>query len=334
MVEAAAFADRGDDLRRLVLADGTPAGPSCGPLTAWSTDLDALPPGPQLWDVLSRRPERSTAADDPTAAIRGEAAVYADAILDGVVARRRIMAALDAQEARDLAALTDVYPGIDQFLPTELGLALHLSEAKTGHLLDRAHRLVHTLPATTEALAGGQISSDAADALLNATAATTAEIAARVEQAVLPRCAGLTYAETHRAATYRVTKWDTDAIRKRHQEAVDERHVTTRSLGDGMAELSVTSTIADIAAMWEALTGLADAAKNPGDVRTLGARRVDALVDVCTDLLEGRPTSSDPGARRLSQRHGRRPRIQVVVPLTTLLGGNAPAELLGHGWIS
>ncbi len=222
--------------------------------------------------------------------------MYADAILDGIVARRRLMAALDAHEARDLAALTDAYPGIDQFLPSEVGLALHTSDAKAGRLLDRAHRLVHTLPATTQALARGQISSDNADALLNATATTTPDIAARVEQAVLPRCTGRTYAEAHRAATYRVTKWDIDAVRKRHQKAVEDRHVSTRPLGDGMAELSLVSTVADIAASWEALTGLADAATTPGDRRTLGARRVDAWVDLCTDILEGRLTTTDFGA--------------------------------------
>src|SRR6185312_1862765 len=190
---------------------------------AWAAELDALSPGTELWGALSHRPDRSTASVDPSAAVRGPDAVYADAILDSVLARRRLMAALDAEEARDLAALTDVYPGIDQFLPTEVGLALHLSDAKAGRLLDRAHRLVHTLPRTTEALARGQISSDAADALLNATATTTSDIAARVEAAVLPRCAGRTYAETHRAATYRVTKWDADAVRKRHQKAVEDR---------------------------------------------------------------------------------------------------------------
>jgi len=332
--QVATFADRGNDLRHLVAADGDLAAPSCGPLAAWTRELESLPPGPALWAALARRPDRSTAAADRTAAIRGTAAVYADAILDGLCARRRLMAALDAQEAHDLAALTDAYPGIDQFLPTEVGLALHTNDAKAGRLLDRAHRLVHTLPATTAALAAGQISSDAADALINATATTTPQIAGRVEHAVLPRCPGATYTEIHRAATYRVTKWDADATRKRHAQAVADRHITTRSRGDGMAELSVISTIADIAAIWEALTALADAAKTPADPRTLGARRVDALVDLCTDILEGRLTNRGAETPRLTKRHGRRPRIQVVVPLTTLLGGDTPAELLGHGWIS
>ena len=66
----------------------------------------------------------------------------------------------------------------------------------------------------------------------------------------------------------------------------------------------------------------------------MGTRRVEALVDWCADILEGRLTGNDPTAHRMSRRHGRRPRIQVVIPRSTLLGSDAPAELLGHGWIS
>src|SRR6185312_13381932 len=92
--EVVAVAGRGDGDRRLLLADGTPDGPSCGPLAAWAAELDALSPGTELWGALSHRPDRSTASVDPSAAVRGPDAVYADAILDSVLARRRLMAAL------------------------------------------------------------------------------------------------------------------------------------------------------------------------------------------------------------------------------------------------
>ena len=80
-----------------------------------------------------------------------------------------LIGALAAEEAADLAELEAHYPEVQQFLPTELGLALHMSDSKAGRLLDRGHQLVHRLLVTHRALAAGEISQDAADALLNAT---------------------------------------------------------------------------------------------------------------------------------------------------------------------
>jgi hypothetical protein len=111
---------------------------------------------------------------------------HAAALVDGVVARRRLMASLAADEASDLDLLSREYPGVDQFLATEVGRALGMTDAKAGWLVDRAQTLARRLPITLHALGAGRISVDAADAVLAATAETTDGVAAEVEAAVVP----------------------------------------------------------------------------------------------------------------------------------------------------
>jgi hypothetical protein len=324
---------------------------------------------------------------------------HAAAVVDGVVARRVVMAQLAADEAADLELLSREYPGVDQFLATEVGRALGMSDGKAGGLVDRAQRLVRRLPGTWAALAAGRISVDVADAVLAATDGTSVEIAGRVESAVVPGAAGRTYQQVFRSCAYRVVRWDAQAARDRHRTAVAERGMTRRVLADGMAQVTATGTAQDIAAVWQTLTGLAHAAKTPGDGRSLGNRRVDVLVDVCADALDryagmepvapsasagsgdgdcrggavgsggagvgeagpqaraatdGAPGGGGPGdggaggglgdgggraaggsgSGRSRSARRRRAQVRVTMPLSALLGGDAPAWLQGHGWIT
>ena len=323
--------------------------------------------------------QRQTGADYPTAAPNlGAEWSHAAAVVDGVVARRRLMASLAADEARDLDLLSREYPGVDQFLATEVGRALGMTDARADRLIDRAQTLVRRLPATLHALGTGRISIDVADAVLAATVETTDGVAAAVEAAVVPKATGRTYQQVYQSCAYRVMRLDAEASRRRHEKAVSQRHVRRRVLEDGMAELAVISTAQDIAAIWQALTAFAEHAKARGDDRDVGNRRVDALVDLCIGALDrfagwdagrlpapfGLPESSvaesgsetdslrsatargcacggcscdrpmDNRRSRRNRTRRRRAQVRVTMPLSALLGGDAPAWLEGHGWIS
>lgn len=80
------------------------------------------------------------------------------------------------------------------------------------------------------------------------------------------------------------------------------------------------------------------ATRGPADERTLDQRRADALVDICTYAMGG---DTPPGDRDnlgsgsvTSSWQGRRPAVNVTVPLASLLGGDSTAELAGFGVIS
>jgi len=315
-------------------------------LLDWRRRVDAAEPGSELVALLENRPDvlagrRSTVDETAVGAFS-----HAAAVLDGVAARRRQLAAMAADEARDLALLSAEYPGVDQFLPAEVALALGIREVEAQNLLDRAHRMITALPATLAALSSGVLNPEAAEAIVNATATAHPEVAGRVEAAVVPTAAGRTYKQVFAACSYRLARWDAPAMRRRQHRAVAERRMSRRALADGMARLSATGTAEQIAVVWEALTLLADVAATLDDPRDTGNRRVDVLVDVCIDAVDrvrsgelspiadpesgGSGTSTRP-RRRPQRRRAPRPSVQVVMPLSTLLGGDEPALLVGHG---
>ena len=257
-------------------------------LIGWRRRIAALPPGPELHAAVQARPDdmsgpgRSTLGGWP---VVDPPYSHPAAVLDGIVARRRIMASLAAAEVTDLDLLSRTYPGVSQFLPLEVGQALHISDGEAGRLLDRAQRLVRCLPQTLAALGAGRIGVAQAETIIGATATTTAQVAGRVEAAVLPTAGTRTAEQMQRSCAYRVGRYDPDGVTRRHHAAVADRHCSRHALPDGMARFTLTSSAQDVATMWEAVTALADAAATPGDPRNLGQRRVDALVDVCADIL-------------------------------------------------
>ena len=317
-----------------------------GEVQRWREQLAALPAGPALAAAIAA-PPAGVVEPAAEAAQNGDLlsdAQRAAALLDRIVARRRLLSTWLAQEIGDVALLTAIYPFPLDDLPTELGQALTLTDGQAHRLLADADTYTHRLAATLDAWTTGQIPAHAAAAILDATATTTDHVAGRVEALVLPHAGSRTYDQTWASARRRVLRLDPDATR-RHQIAATTRCVTRRALPDGMGRLTLTSTAAEVAAVWEAITGLADAAAprpsasgraddNLGDNlidRDLGNKRADALVDVCTDIL----AKGGYHNTLIPRRNGRLPQVRVTMALGTLLGAdNHPADLAGHGPIT
>ena len=107
----------------------------------------------------------------------------------------------------------------------------------------------------------------------------------------------LTDRQLYRRAHRKVIKLDPPAAERRHRQQREARALARRLSADGMATLRMYATAQDVAAVWDACTVLADAALVPGDERTLDNRRVDALVDLTTGLLDtGRLPGDEPRA--------------------------------------
>gem|GEM_PF-3355376 len=286
----------------------TEVGDALVELGCWRSRVESLAPGPDLVAALADRPDTLAPAplNDPDEALAvavraGKAGVgdrvvtgWANAVLDSVIARTRVLSWLQAEQYSDLALLSRNYPGLHEMLPTEVAMALRTSESAAGNAITTARVMTQRLPGTLQALHAGVIDDSHAMALARATATTTAEVAGQVETDLLPLLTApgstITAEQLRRRAGRRVIALDPAGAKERHRVAAADRRITRWAEDDGMAGLKVIAPAQQVAEIWEAATALADAAKHPGDTRTLGARRVDALADVCSDILHGQPT--------------------------------------------
>jgi len=321
----------------------------------WSFRLAQCPPGAKLAAVLEERPNapqpkvgEGTVLDAAEQPGRQNGPtlrrVFADpnlgpvpaphpddiwpkTVLKSVVARQQLISHLQAEQYDDLATLSACYPGIHQFLATEVGLALHLTDSEAADLVGTAEALRNRLPDTAKALREGRIDDAKAMAIVHATADCSSENARAVERAVLPDAEKVTATTVRRRAGRAVIAVDPDGAAHRHREAKKQRHVWRNPDLDGMGRLGIFASAQDIDTIWRAVTAVADAIKAPGDTRSLGERRADAMVMICSDILN----AGGWDAIRLPDKGLARSRINVTVPYTVLLGHRAPCDLDGHG---
>ena len=188
------------------------------------------------------------------------------------------------------------------------------------------------LRATGAALREGEISERHALALVESVALLSDEQAVEVEQRVLSRAGGRNASRFRQLCRNAVHAVDADAVVRRHREKVTERSVTWWPEEDGMAGLRVYASAPDVMAIYGALDVLAGP-READDPRTVGARRLDALLALCLAAV----VPDDASDRcRVGVLKARAPRVevQVVVDLATLLGlADNPAELVGYGTV-
>ncbi len=335
--------------------------PEDADLARWRAQLHDTAPGPDLNQLVEAAPQF-------TASGQGEDGQLDRAQVDVefIVACQRQVAYLESLAYERTARLSMDYPGLREFYDFELALALGVSEGTAQTRIGEAARLIEDLPDTLAAMRSGRLSAGKARTLVRCTMHVDAELARAVESVVLPEAPGLTDAELRHRCAELLIQLDPSDAEDRHREARKRRTVKKWNEPDGMANLLVHSTVQDIATIWEAMTGLGQAAQHhavPGadlsvpsgrpaetgmtsgpssdspvwpagdggrDVRSLDMCRVDALVDVCADILAG------GGWRnvRLADRHARKPHLQVLMPLDALLGGASPCQLTGYGPIT
>ena len=300
----------------------------CG-LAAWRYLVSHATPGATLARWLQHRPARPAEELEVPAA----APLWANVLLDSIQARDRLIAHLQARQVADLAELSGSYSGLREFLPTEVALALGVSEGTASARLAEAEDLVNRLPQTFIALDQGRISAPKAGAIRVGTQDVDPGAVRRVERDVLPEAPVCTMPQVRDMVARAVIRHDPKGADDRHETAKARRRVSKRSEPDGMGTLSVYSTMQDIASIHTCLTAIGDAGRTRNDDRSADNRRVDALVDLCAEVL-------DTGTWRnqsLPTNQRQRPHVQVTVPLTALLDQEASgevADLAGYGPIT
>ena len=259
-------------------------------------------------------------------------------LVDSITARQRAMAFESAQQTRDLmdvaATASEVPNASREFLGCELGLAMGVADSTASAYVTEAIDLFVRCPATFAALEAGAIVPMKASTIRSHTQDLSPEITALVEADVLPTAGRSTMPQLRNRIAKSIIRRDPDGADDRHEKATARRRITTRREEDGMASLWLYGTATDVGAIAECVHALADAATTDGDTRSIGERRVDALVDVCADVL-ARGTFLD---RPIPEQQRRRPQLLITIPATALMNptGSAGevADLAGYGPIT
>ena len=253
----------------------------------------------------------------------------------------------------------------------EVGAALRISKLSASARTELAVQVTARLPGTLAAMRRGQISMAKLRIIAEATEELSAEHAKAVEDRVLPRAVTQTPAGLGVSVSRAVIRTDPTAAERRRKHAVRERTAAFYPAADGMATIWLRAPAAAALAAFRRLCELAETARTPGDERTSGARRADALIDLIlnsadvlhladrTDAASGSspsgpggpsgasgsgspgeppepPRSPSPPCDRARPRWGSRPTtVHVTVPWTTLAGiDDLPAQLAGYGPIT
>ena len=259
-------------------ARGDGAGFAAGGVT------DNLPPGP----VLAR-----FAAD---AWDSGLARLSDDELIGVLRAARRLTSwatALELATAGDLwrrrVAEEDAGDtGAAAHVGAEIAAALTLTNRAGDRVLDLALAL-RRLPATSQALAAGDIDVPRAIVIANEVTGLTDEHAAAVEQAVIGAAPGQTTGQLSRATRRAVIAADPTAARRRKEQALREARVERWDEHSGTAALAGRDLPpAAVLAADNNLTALAKQLKAAGAPGTLDILRAQVYLA----LLSGAPATS------------------------------------------
>jgi hypothetical protein len=199
----------------------------------------------------------------------------------------------------------------------DIALMLQVACRTADSRIDDARTLYERLPLTLAALRAGRITVSKAMVLLEETANLDAPECARVEAAALENLAGTTsnFKRRLRAAVRRV---DPEAVARKREQARREREVVTFEADDGLNAVNALIPAEDAARVWQVIDDHARTLKLPGDERSIGARRADALID----LIVNRPDATP----RVTYQ------VQVIVPVGTLLAiSDDDGHIPGHG---
>ncbi len=209
-------------------------------------------------------------------------------------------------------------------LGVEVSARLAVTNTAAQAMVARAQNLEQA-PEVFDALATGQIDSRRADVLIDATITLDHLRARGVHRAVLPGAGHLTWRQIETRAKRAVIEIDGPQAEQRHTKARKDRQVLVKADADAMAWLSAYLPADDAITIFTALDQIAGT-QAPGDDRTIGARRADALTDLAREILA---TGHTPDGNALPTRQGARPHLFITVAQSTLDGDDDNAAQLG-----
>ncbi len=202
---------------------------------------------------------------------------------------------LAARLARKSCATGDENPAqVQLFVPeaatslaaAEIAAALRISPVTAGIKVRDAETMTTVLAPTLMALEAGTVDRGKAKIIAEHCAPLNPEHTAAVQRLVLDKAAVLSNGELRDVTGQAVIIVDPDGTKDRHDQAAARRALVLNALPDAMACLRATLPADGAVKIFQLgdllATGTAGA---PDDPRGIGARRVDAWVDVAEQLL-------------------------------------------------
>ncbi|MFT4211121.1 MAG: DUF222 domain-containing protein [Microbacterium sp.] len=298
----------------------------------------------------------STVTDEMSAAERTELR----SIVDDFRAVEAVVAAAEAERARILAragalaasVTVDQVPSVKahdmalRAIAAELAVPMHMSDRSLQRQIDDAGQLVEQYPATLAARGEGRLTRAHVRVVMEAGSILPPEKREAFDRAAVRHCEATTPARAHRALALLAERMHPRTLTERHVEARETRGLRVEHGVDGISDLiaRMPTLLAD--AVFDRATqqarALIDLRANPpddiddetrkvlaSDHRTLDQLRADILADMMLTSQPGAdPTRTDDGPGTLG---AIRAKVQVVVPVLSLLGGEQdPAELAGR----
>lgn len=226
-----------------------------------------------------------------------------------------------AMSAGRWATRPDSLRQVSEWAGRELVVALSIGAEAAEALLRRSLDLVHRLPGTLAALEAGALHPGHLWTMLDKVAPIDdARVRAEVEAELLRWAAGrvVSPGQLNDKARREVITRDARAAVRRLAKALAKRGVFLRPHDDdGMATLTVVTTMPEAQALYRALIACAESLDEDDDPRPRAQKMVACLLDLVL-----RPGEHDlPPVQVL---------LTVVASIATLAGGDAPGEVDGH----
>ena len=168
----------------------------------------------------------------------------------------------------------------------EVAAALRIPCRTAGIRITEAGTMTGTLAPTLHAMEHGVLDRAKARVIADHCRPLDPEQTQDLQDLVLPDAGALTTSELREVAGQAVIIVDPDGAENRHQQAAARRELQLQPQPDGMATLKAHLPADGAVKIFQVSDLLATGtAGTPGDTRGIGARRVDALVDIADHLL-------------------------------------------------
>ncbi|GAA5114954.1 HNH endonuclease signature motif containing protein [Haloechinothrix salitolerans] len=238
-----------------------------------------------------------------------------DVLVELAKLSQRLIGQVQAVQLKALAELRR-RRGNERETADEVGLALAVSQHQADRQIELATQITSRFPRLLTALERGDVDVTKAAKVVETGALLSDEHVDQLDAEMESLLAGRDGAAIQRSARYRVDKLDPEGAAERVRRCREDRRLELRFAENGMADLCAYLPAETACAIYSRIDAIAKSDKSRRDERGLDAIRADVL----TELLLGKRQSY------------RQVRIQVTVPVTTLLGArDLPGDLEGYG---